>query len=233
MKLTALLILLAASSVPPSNMTQLIGCETLLYGGDNDTTVSTYDVPPRPTKQAPVSYPATARKEGIQGTVILMVTIETSGSVSDVSVKKSVREDIDKAAVASAHQWLFEPARIEGKPVKAVVAIPFRFKLDDSEKKMSSEKNGSDKGTPAIVKKVPPVYPEDAKKEMIEGTVHIELTVDADGSISDARILKKAHPSLDAAALEAVRQWKFEATEDREETTVLVVPIKFLLSKEK
>ncbi|HEY0592597.1 MAG TPA: energy transducer TonB [Thermoanaerobaculia bacterium] len=41
------------------------------------------------------------------------------------------------------------------------------------------------------------------------GPVLLEVILDAQGNVCDARVVKPLQPQLDAAALEAVRQWKF------------------------
>ena len=41
------------------------------------------------------------------------------------------------------------------------------------------------------------------------GTVLLEVILDAEGNVCDARVAKPLEPTLDAAALAAVRQWKF------------------------
>jgi len=66
--------------------------------------------------------------------------------------------------------------------------------------------------TPTKVKDVPPVYPPDAFAARITGVVILEVTIDIDGHVSDAKILRSI-PLLDNAALEAVRQWEFTPTE--------------------
>ena len=66
--------------------------------------------------------------------------------------------------------------------------------------------------TPTKVKDVPPVYPPDAFAARITGVVILEVTIDSDGRVSDAKILRSI-PLLDNAALEAVRQWEFTPTE--------------------
>jgi protein TonB len=58
---------------------------------------------------------------------------------------------------------------------------------------------------------VRPVYPEIARAAHAEGVVIIEATIDVRGNVMAARVLK-SHALLDAAALEAVRQWKFTPT---------------------
>jgi protein TonB len=61
---------------------------------------------------------------------------------------------------------------------------------------------------PRLIRKVKPVYPPDAFKKKVEGTVLVEIVIGADGRVVQARVLRSV-PSLDAAALAAVRQWTF------------------------
>ena len=64
---------------------------------------------------------------------------------------------------------------------------------------------------PQKVKDVRPVYPPEAKAAGVEGIVIIEARIDGDGRVSHTRVLKSI-PTLDAAALDAVRQWEFRPT---------------------
>jgi TonB family protein len=66
--------------------------------------------------------------------------------------------------------------------------------------------------TPTKVKHVNPVYPPDALAARIQGVVIVEATIDTEGRVSDAKVLRSI-PVLDNAALEAVRQWEFTPTE--------------------
>lgn len=43
-----------------------------------------------------------------------------------------------------------------------------------------------------------------------EVQVHVAFTVNADGSVADAAVRKSSHPQMDAAVLEAVRQWRYQ-----------------------
>ena len=64
---------------------------------------------------------------------------------------------------------------------------------------------------PVKVVDVPPVRPELAVNANVRGIVILEVTIDVDGTVKDARVLRSI-PMLDAAALEAVRQWRYEPT---------------------
>jgi TonB family protein len=64
---------------------------------------------------------------------------------------------------------------------------------------------------PVKTRDVRPQYPAAAQAAGIDGVVILEVTIGVDGSVTDAKILRSI-PLLDAAALEAVRQWTFTPT---------------------
>jgi protein TonB len=91
----------------------------------------------QPPKLVPESrvlpeYPEVARKDGIEGEVLLDVTVKTDGSVGAVALKQGVPEcpAMGESARAAVLRWKFEPATENGKPVEMTVAIPVRFRLD-------------------------------------------------------------------------------------------------------
>jgi periplasmic protein TonB len=61
---------------------------------------------------------------------------------------------------------------------------------------------------PTRIKSVNPVYPAIAQAARVQGVVIVEATISASGRVIDAKILRSI-PLLDAAALDAVRQWEF------------------------
>jgi protein TonB len=61
---------------------------------------------------------------------------------------------------------------------------------------------------PALVHRVNPQYPELARRAKVTGVVILEATVDVDGRVESARVLRSI-PFLDNAALDAVRQWRY------------------------
>jgi TonB family protein len=62
-----------------------------------------------------------------------------------------------------------------------------------------------------LIRKVEPIYPELAKKARVQGKVTLQITVDQEGNVTDASVIK-GHPLLDDAAINAVRQWKYSPT---------------------
>jgi protein TonB len=64
---------------------------------------------------------------------------------------------------------------------------------------------------PSKTKDVKPIYPPIAQSARVQGVVIIEATIGPDGHVQDAKVLRSI-PLLDAAALEAVKQWVFTPT---------------------
>lgn len=63
---------------------------------------------------------------------------------------------------------------------------------------------------PRLIHPVDPRYPEKVRKEKVTGQVVIQATIEKDGTVARASVVRPVHPDLDAAALEAVRQWRYE-----------------------
>ncbi len=62
---------------------------------------------------------------------------------------------------------------------------------------------------PKVVHEVKPVYPRDAMAKGITGDVHVDVSIDERGTVTNTAIVKSI-PELDEAAMTALRQWKFE-----------------------
>jgi TonB family protein len=73
----------------------------------------------------------------------------------------------------------------------------------------SAVRVGGDARPPKKIRDVRPAIPDDAARLGVRGIVILEITVDVDGAVKDARVLRSI-PMLDAAALDAVRQWRYE-----------------------
>jgi TonB family protein len=61
--------------------------------------------------------------------------------------------------------------------------------------------------SPAVVTRVEPAYPEMARRAGVEGTVELEVSIDATGKITDVEVARGLPLGLSDAAVEAVRKW--------------------------
>jgi TonB family protein len=73
----------------------------------------------------------------------------------------------------------------------------------------------------AVKSRVPPVYPEIAKRMRIEGVVKVEAKVDGDGKVTDVKVVS-GNSMLSPAAADAIRKWRF-APASKESTVELNV----------
>jgi TonB family protein len=60
-----------------------------------------------------------------------------------------------------------------------------------------------------LVRKVAPVYPPLARQARIQGTVILQVVINKSGDVRDVQLLS-GHPMLAPAAIEAVKQWKYQ-----------------------
>lgn len=87
--------------------------------------------------QENINYPETAKKEGIEGKVIVGFWVEADGSVSGEYVVNSVSKELDAEAlrVTKLLDKKFKPGMSAGQAVRAKMLLPFMFKLSDGDKK--------------------------------------------------------------------------------------------------
>ncbi len=97
----------------------------------------------------------------------------------------------------------------EGVPGGIVGGVAERASLDDSAS--STVRVGGAIKEPRKLKNVAPVYPAVAARGKVEGVVILEIAIQPNGRVEDVRVLRGI-PLLDAAAVEAARQWVFAPT---------------------
>ena len=62
-----------------------------------------------------------------------------------------------------------------------------------------------------LIRRVAPEYPEEARQKAIQGTVVLNVVLLKDGSVTVQNVAV-GDPILSPAAIEAVRQWRYEPT---------------------
>lgn len=77
-------------------------------------------------------YPLEARREGVEGKVMLRVTVNAEGRVTSVTVVASSGHDIlDRAARDGVAKWRFSPAHRAAGAIASVYDVPIEFKLNN------------------------------------------------------------------------------------------------------
>jgi len=82
-------------------------------------------------RNPPPAYPALARRNGEEGTVLLRVLVGRDGTPLKVEVDQSSRSRaLDRAALDAVKDWRFAPARRGVENVEAWVRVPVSFRLE-------------------------------------------------------------------------------------------------------
>ncbi|WP_239493063.1 energy transducer TonB [Luteitalea sp. TBR-22] len=166
-----------------------------------------------------VSHVAPAWPPGTTGAVRLRVNlvIDAEGRVAEARVTTPTsllpRDPSEVAAVlAAVRQWRFEPPSTAPLLLSTYVGTS-----DDDGVVVPSGRSrpplrvGGVVGPPTKIRHVPPTYPAEALSAGISGVVILEITVDPDGAVVDARPVRSM-PGLDAAAIDSVKQWRYAPT---------------------
>jgi TonB family protein len=75
-------------------------------------------------------YPEEARHQRIQGTVVLLATIDQEGTVRDLRVVSSPDVRLTEAAMESVRSWRYSPTLIEGDPHEVISTISVNFRMN-------------------------------------------------------------------------------------------------------
>jgi len=105
------------------------GAEPSANGVYSDAVVEEHPEP----LTAPPRYPDAMRLAGIEGRVLLQAVVDTLGRVEPGSIRivQSPNPGFDPTVREWALKATFRPARLHGRPVRVVVALPFDFSTSD------------------------------------------------------------------------------------------------------
>lgn len=198
--------------------------------------------------------------KGLKGDVLISLMINPDGSATDIHVVKSAGKILDEFSlnvISKIKTW--QPAYYQGKPVVYKLLFPFKFDgedqvgingpltigMPDTVKKVVKSTSANE-DQPDIMAQFPGgdkarieyvnsnlVYPEEAIKAGIEGTVFVQFTVTTLGEITNPRVMRGVAPSLDKASIQLIDKmpkWTPAMKDNKPVPFEMVMPIKFTLS---
>ncbi|MDZ7789885.1 MAG: energy transducer TonB [Xanthomonadales bacterium] len=118
--------------IPSMSADDLGGLRDKLLGDTQDVimTDDSVDQPPRATRQTPLEFPSLARKQGVEGYVVLSLLISAAGEIEKVQVLESSPAGLfEESAVQGIRDWRFEPAQYQGRNVRVWAKQRIRFDL--------------------------------------------------------------------------------------------------------
>lgn len=78
--------------------------------------------------EEPIAYPVELWDEGVEGTTVLRIRVDETGTVDSVEVlESSGHEGLDAAALAGARELRFEPGRRNGDRIRMWASLPVHF----------------------------------------------------------------------------------------------------------
>jgi protein TonB len=91
--------------------------------------VAEVSTPAMITSKTLPAYPEDARKQGIEAVVVVKLIIDEAGRLEEMRIAKG-HPLFDEVVLAAIRTWTFEPATLDGRPVRMakLVKIPFRLK---------------------------------------------------------------------------------------------------------
>jgi protein TonB len=132
-------------------------------------------------------------------------TAPQNSNATPVAAQPPVHADSPPAAAKPS-----QPAEVV-KGTVSVSASPFPSIRVPPEMKSQISKQGASLQVGQLISRVEPVYPEDAERQRIEGAVKLHVIIDRDGKIQNIDQMS-GPPLLEAAAANAVRQWRYKPT---------------------
>jgi len=151
-----------------------------------------------------IQYPLEARQNGDQGTVVVSFVVEKDGSISNPEIVRDIGGGcgletirvvnlMNDAMQQAGVGW--KPGRVDGRPVRARVSLPIRFRLkeappytmveEDTVYTRFDEPLQYEGGTEALFAKLNEKldYPDEGNDSCRVGVVDISLLVKPDGNV--------------------------------------------------
>lgn len=152
------------------------------------------------------------------GTVVLEVIVSEKGKVEDVRPIREI-ESLTEVAIDSVKSWQFNPASLQGKPVRSRTTIAVTFNpaaipaANVSLPPLSAKDHWhGDALQPQPVDVVAGAFPQYPANCIASGTVVLRVSVDEMGRIEKTVVVRRI-ASLTSPAVRALREWKFKPAE--------------------
>ena len=165
-------------------------------------------IPPDIRFASGITYPV----EGVAGMVGLLVTLDGSGQVQYVQVRRDILS-LTPSALVAIDDWVFRPAKRNGKPWAANLSVNILFNPDlqlqgvplpPAEAPERSQETGF--MPPELLAASFAAYP---RKSLDGGTVVLDVTISNTGRVKGVSVIRRS-ASFTRTAVAAVKRWSFK-----------------------
>jgi len=144
--------------------------------------------------------------ENVEGKLACSFVVDTTGKVINVRIREGLHPLVDEEVIrliSNSPEWT--PGEIDGKKVRVRYTMPMDFSIltaKDVEVKPTFQGKDDNHFTEWVFKNM--TYPEVAKRNRIQGRVIVEFVVTAEGDVTNVKVLRGVHPSLDEEAVRVI-----------------------------
>jgi len=193
-------------------------------------------------------YPEKAKKNGIQGRVIVRFCVMSTGGVNQISVLRGVDPELDAEAIRVVSLLSnFKPGKQFGKPVNVWYMVPITFAIEGMPPAVVPEpkkpetffydqppvfKGGEKKLYNYINKHIN--YPPSAKQSGKEGKVLLSFVINTSGKVERVQVIRRVDKELDAEAVRVVSSlpaWTPGKLAGKDVNVLYTINVSFTLKK--
>jgi TonB family protein len=138
---------------------------------------------------------------------VLHLTVR--GRVAEVDVPPAFA-DLKENFMHALRAWSFAPARRDGQPVATTLTLPLVVQPRPIPGKAAPPSPPPPAHMPVALRQPQPVYPQEMLRSRMDGEVVVEFALDAEGSVQNPAVVRSSDHGFEAAALAAVKKWKFK-----------------------
>ncbi len=178
-------------------------------------------------------YPYELVQLGVrEGEVRVAISVDKYGKIDDCLAVAYTHPEFARVTIAAIKRWKFEPARYLGQPIAAATEIAVKFAVEGTVvvsltpleslnlriyAMFNNNPNAYRPRTlseldriPTPIAAPPPGYPERLTHPGASGQVTVSFYIDESGTVRLPSVDVTEDPELASAAIDALRNWKFE-----------------------
>ncbi|GAB3910217.1 energy transducer TonB [Mucilaginibacter boryungensis] len=192
-------------------------------------------------------YPAKAKEDNVHGVVFLTFVVEKDGSLDNIQLLRGIGSGCDEEAIRvikASPKW--KPATVNDQVVRSQFTVPVSFHLPGAPiqhvpnadgvytavEQQASFPGGLQEFGNYLAQSIR--YPDDARKNNIQGKVFLTFVVEKDGSLTNIKVLRGIGGGCDEEAvrvMEASPKWQPGMQGEQAVRSQFTVPISFSLTK--
>ncbi len=147
-------------------------------------------------------YPEAARKNGVEGTLKVVLTLGEDSKVREMTVEQPLGFGVTEAITKTLQNLNFQPAKRNDQPIAVKLFFDYVVAATYSE-------SSKDVSKPKITNQPAAVYPDKYRAEKVKGKVSVNATFYADGKLEINGISSTMPKEFDRAAADAAKNIKF------------------------